>query len=744
MSAFLCLTQPSYADDDTTPQINIDGDVYGGGKEGAVGTGNVTTANLTKDTPKQDITMTGNDVDATDVTINAGEVRTVFGGGQNGRTYGQTQVTVNGGTIGGPEWEGTIHGGVFAAGDGATAEVFQDAHVTLNGGVVENNIYGGGNQALLIGRANVALHGGKVYGNVFGGARMADVAGFAYVNMEPQSELIVKTVFGGNDISGKTVNFLLFTPDALKNWTWFSMAADSYPFTPSAMYPNANSMEFSQYLAVNDANRGGIWNTNVRSARAATYNDVNFFVGSIYGGGNGDYAYTGSGKTGLSLTLVDEPAKLYEEGDEIPEGKKVGDVKTPATTQTFTNLFIPDTDRTYLELSSGTTGYVYGGGNKATVNQSVDLYMKNPENPCEIQMTDMQRMGLQTNTYKAVGTDKATLEHTYDRVFGGNNVAEMAISPNWYLLEGKVNNLYGGGNQGNMTCPNGILVYLFKNKYNSTYSSEHPEENPLNAMKINNLYAGCRMADVAPSTEGDDIKNGFTKFGYEFPKGYASRVYVGGGNINNVYGGNDVSGNVAYGTDVEIHGAISGDVYGGGNGAYPYTDNKDLAEAHPEEWGDYFYDTKGEVHFNSEGKITFGTDAGVCENDTASLTGLNLKRPHVASTLVHIAGEGTWLNPEEWESKIDWLENAAMNRTAHPAAVKVAFTKNADGKWQEVKGDQNGMVLTKGEMEDVNRVYVLGGVYCGGNSATVYDRTKEYGEQGKANLKATLQIGRFP
>ena len=148
------------------------------------------------------------------------ETRTVFGGGQNGRTYGQTWVTVNGGTIGAPEWEGSIHGGVFAAGDGETADVFQDAHVTLNGGVVENNVYGGGNQASLIGRANVLLHGGKVFGNVFGGARMADVAGYAWVDIDIKEDLIVKSIFGGNDISGKTVNLAMFGGNARNNWLW--------------------------------------------------------------------------------------------------------------------------------------------------------------------------------------------------------------------------------------------------------------------------------------------------------------------------------------------------------------------------------------------------------------------------------------------------------------------------------------------------------------------------------------------
>ena len=46
-----------------------------------------------------------------------------------------------------------------------------------------------------------------------------------------------------------------------------------------------------------------------------------------------------------------------------------------------------------------------------------------------------------------------------------------------------------------------------------------------------------------------------------------------GGDINNVYGGNDISGKVYGGNAVGIRTSVRGDVYGGGNGSYPYTDN---------------------------------------------------------------------------------------------------------------------------------------------------------------------------
>ena len=131
----------------TTPTINIGGDVYGGGKNGAVGRGNV-VLNEGEPQPNASDDMvslnTANVQKVTNVQINDGKVRTVFGGGEMARVYGETYVEVNGGEIGGEEWDGTVHGGVFGGGDGSTATVFGSDEVLINGGIIWNNVYGGG------------------------------------------------------------------------------------------------------------------------------------------------------------------------------------------------------------------------------------------------------------------------------------------------------------------------------------------------------------------------------------------------------------------------------------------------------------------------------------------------------------------------------------------------------------------------------------------------------------------------
>ena len=61
--------------------ITIGGDIYGGGRNGAVGTAN---ANNPDEENVKHISLKSTNT-ATNININSGEVRTVFGGGENGR-----------------------------------------------------------------------------------------------------------------------------------------------------------------------------------------------------------------------------------------------------------------------------------------------------------------------------------------------------------------------------------------------------------------------------------------------------------------------------------------------------------------------------------------------------------------------------------------------------------------------------------------------------------------------------------
>ncbi|MBO7247897.1 MAG: hypothetical protein J6V02_06090, partial [Bacteroidaceae bacterium] len=283
------------------------------------------------------------------------------------------------------------------------------------------------------------------------------------------------------------------------------------------------------------------WNAFVRVTSTAA---DKVKIGSLYGGGNGAYQYDGT-EGSYTITMKD----YNSQGEE--------------TTITYSGLNRPTLGKVLVDLQGGSFDAVYGGGNNATVTGSTDIYFNGEYLKAE-------------------------------RVFGGNNLAAMAIRPTWHLRKGVIGDLYSGGNRGDMTSSNGLILAI-----------ESAD------MTIENVYGGCRMADVNPTTQPGEETYTTTVGGKQitFDGGYAARVYISGGKIKNVYGGNDVSGTVYHGANVEIFSSISGSIYGAGNGAYQYTDkekNKAL---------DSYYDP-----------------------GSSSVDALYAYRPQVEKTLLHIAG----------------------------------------------------------------------------------------------------------
>ena len=389
--------------------------------------------------------------------------------------------------------------------------------------VIGGNVYGGGNEGNVGGSASVELKGGTIEGDVYGGARMADVGGYTSVNIngaEAGSSIIARSVYGGNDISG---------------------TIGTVESTGATLPPAATALGIT-----------GAWNSFVYASTNTTYPVV---IGTLYGGGNGDYS----------------------------------DVDYSTTSK-------PELDNTCIILNGGVYGHVYGGGNMATVRKNAVIYLNNStalNTFNRISVANAAFLGLLEDVDYSVVGDNMVFGYHIGRMFGGNNKADMSIRPTWNLLSGSINNLYSGGNRGNMTYSNGIILPLTSAN-----------------ISVNNVYGGCRMADVNPGAK--PITERFQ--GYDFLAGYAARVYITAGTINNVYGGNDISGKVYYGTNVAIFSDINGNVYGGGNGSYAYTDKETWIDTHPED-ADYYYDPQS--------------------NSALSL--LNF-RPHIENTLIHIAG----------------------------------------------------------------------------------------------------------
>ena len=400
---------------------------------------------------------------------------------------------------------------------------------------IAGNVYGGGNAGDTDGSTKVTVYAGNL-NNVYGGARMADVKGSTFVHIDGENasdNIFITNVYGGNDIAGKvgTEGNTVTVPGELTE-----VLRGEETLTD---YPKKNTID-------------GSWNAFVRtSPTPVETNRKSLVIGSLFGGGNGDY------------------------GDSDNDNKYVDGTPYAGKTK-------PVLGKTYLEILGGCIAHLYGGGNNATVTGNTTICINNnspvltqtnvwpaetttPEGKKQLAAL-AQRVGLST-----AQADLSSYDFNFARVFGGNNKAPMAIRPKWNLQAGIIRDIYSGGNQGAMTHENGILLYVA----------------PLESAKlqIENVFGGCRMANVNPAKIAIHEE---TIDGTYYPPGYAARVVIMGGDIQNVYGGNDISGNIFGGNAVGIHSSIKGDVYGGGNGSYAYTDKATYVESHPE-YSDFYY-----------------------------------------------------------------------------------------------------------------------------------------------------------
>ena len=468
-------------------------------------------------------------------------------------------------------------------------------------------------------------------GSVYGGARQADVKGSTFVDIGADNhDILINAVYGGNDISG-TVGTGTAVPAAMDEAT-------------------ANGIDNTYNAFVRISPEKTV--TTTVEGKAATRQLHHIFMGSLFGGGNGEgYDYTTPGSPYYGMT-------------------------------------IPELDKSYLEVKGGTIAYIYGGGNNATVKVATDICIDNHSEVTTaiptgasgttnllLDKSRLQQMGI------AILEDVILRDvYHHSRVFGGNNKADMAIRPTWHLKKGNIENLDSGGNEGRMTSQEGLVLQIDEGS----------------DIMVHNVYGGCRKADVRPlyasgPNKGKDVQNADIRLNpnpNKIPSGFAARTRVLGGNITNVYGGNDISGNVYGGNTVSIFTTIHGDVYGGGNGSYAYTDNAALAG--DLYWGDYYY--------NPDDVLAKANLTATSER-MKSAEALNAFRPNAEQ--VSILLKGTAEKPVFIEGSVYVGGNSASLHTltanAHLAEIKIGSYVTADKVFLGNNGE-NMVDITDGGM----------------------------------------------
>ncbi|MBQ6378748.1 MAG: hypothetical protein IJJ56_08140 [Prevotella sp.] len=425
----------------------------------------------------------------------------------------------------------------------------------------------------------------QIGGSIYGGGNEGKVSGNSTVTLRAGN---LNSVFGGArmaDVGGRA-----FVHIDGEHASDYILANYVYGGNDISGKIGTSATTPTELTKASDNGIDATWNAFVRistktemvsNKEEEVANAKKIYIGQLFGGGNGAYDY---------------------END-------------------YPSLTKPVLDKTYLEILGGSIVYAYGGGNNATVEKNTVICLDNPSKVVNsIKDTRITTEGggeLLTNERFTDGMGVSIAlsypssdEYQIGRFFGGNNQAPMDIRPTWYLNRGKVRDLYSGGNAGAMTYREGLMLII-----------SSPD------MTIDNVYGGCRMADVNPYKYDMPRMDGtFNGVAYHFPQGYAARLLITGGDINNVYGGNDISGTVYGGNAVGIHSKVNGDIYGGGNGSYTYTDNKDL-KGDPT-YGDVYYDVN-KILGKSEGSTFTGLE---------SVKALNEFRPNAERVSVRLVG----------------------------------------------------------------------------------------------------------
>ena len=570
------------------------------------------------------------------VLINGGQVmHNVYGAGAMGSVTGNTLVTISGGTIG---YDGIDNGNVYGAARGAEGITKDYAHVggssvTISGGTVKNNVFGGGERGSVKGSVAVNVTGGQVINDVYGGGALADTNTDNWVND-------ALTADGYHEVSGLT--------------TGSSFVQGLYTAQNSEALitdKNAKAEGETTYYRY-----GTSYNT--------TLNLTGGIIGNAYGGGLGQ-------KIGIDDATSDIAANVY------------GDVSVMVNGTAFT-----DEDKTYSEYwyipTSGTeyvkktlekplsvpfTGRVFGCNNingtpkgnvKVTVRRTkrindagvvVDDHVVN-----KYEIRGVYGGGNLSDytpaTNKNTSVDIHNCEHTkIEKVYGGGNSANVPTTDVKIYGCLDIHYVFGGGNGADVIHRNNrweendganvtgdAHVVLYGGTISDAFIGSDTKGSVNNAtsevtsssggdcdLKVTNYYGSSKRSDVYGDVNITISACSNSQVENVYGGSYDAQIHgnitmtITSGILKNVYGGNDRLGSIGGNITINIEEAdacqpiIIQNLYGGGyNAPYPGEGAKKITNE-KDESGHY---TGAGVSYNSEtGTYTGLTYADVTSGD---------------------------------------------------------------------------------------------------------------------------------
>ena len=497
----------------------------------------------------------------------------VYGSGENGHTYRNAAVNIHSGMVGITDvsidggaaylYRGNVYGGGcgtdkytgddsnkhynLTAGIVGTTTALGTTTVTIDGGHVVRNVYGGGAMGSVTGGTTVNISGNSVIGADGSGGGYVYAASRGYDDMEAGFATVGSTTL---NISGGTI--------------WQSAFGGGQLGTVKGSV----AVTVSGGVVKNDVYGGGaLANTNTDNWNTATNNWNDASTGTYYAevkhlkkdespvvgyytrsGESEPYTYTPASGT------ADGTSKYYKKLDG------------------FLNVAANGTDKkTTLSLTGGTIGNAYGGGlgrlaagaisavytavsNGTTLTKDKKYYTSNTgDGEFTSNGTEIANG---TNYFELTTPAAAAVSAVEAMVYGDISVTVNGtkFTKETERVDGKAVPVTGrvfGCNNLNGTPKGSVLVHVI-----STHRLDDGAH-VKNQFEIQGVYGGGNMSNYEPKTYDEN-----TEFGQH------TKVIIDGcdnTSIERVYGGGNAS-NVPL-TDVTIEGAFQiGYVFGGGNG----------------------------------------------------------------------------------------------------------------------------------------------------------------------------------
>lgn len=633
----------------------IYGSIYGGSAYGSVnGTTNNGSANNK----------------STTVTVNQGVIQSsVFGGGKGDssytpKVYGNVTLTINGGNI------GSVYGGNDVAGSPSNKDIVYlnngtigkafgggnktgqiNTNIYLQGATITDSLFGGSNESGNVTTTNVYIISGTA-NNIFGGNNLGGTT--TTNNVEITGGRVTGSVYGGgNKASSKTIH--LYVGNAIvENVYGGGNEADATTITSKIEGATiTNLFGGSNQKGTVNSTTLNILNGNINSLyggnnQAGTTSEAiitieNGTIGDIYGGGNeaesieteiivnnGSISniYGGGNEAGLTntkITVIEGNVGNIYGGSNI--SGEISSTRINIGNNNTTSLIVDNiyggnnmggiTDVSSIEITRGSIGNIYGGGNEAEVNEP-NIIVKNA---------------------------------VVNNIYGGGNMAAINEDTKVEIKNTTVNtNVYGGGNYGEV-LGNTLVNISSSNILGSAYGGGNGASAIVNKNTEINVegntaigsetskapHQGCLFGGGNAAATGTEANNNST----------ATVNIVGGKIYGNVYGGANTS--VVYGkTDTNIGTKavgrdnleettidIGGTVFGGGEANAEGSENYDFS----------FISVTGAIDIDIDGEGYLSNNYNF--NVSGSIFGSGNASSSSGTSVIRISNLGTRENPSE-------------------------------------------------------------------------------------------------